>query len=204
MWKGFCVLNVSLAVISCMSEAVALADKSSSHGGPPSDQTINRRQSDERIKYTIEQTLRTDGRVDWEILDVEVRQGLVRLYGEVTTAEQKGLATDIASTVPGVMAIINNIIVDVPPSRDHILQKAIWNTLRGVDVLQTDTLRISTKDGVVTLSGMLETAVQKAAAVDAAKSVSGVKHVINQIHVGALPFQTEQEKLIKENRMPMP
>lgn len=192
---------MSLAAIVCLSGAAALANEPASSGEPPSDQVIQQRQSDERIKYMIEQSLRTDGRIDWEILDVEVSQGLVRLYGEVSTDEQKGLATDIAGTVQGVMAIINSIIVDAPPSRDHNLQKAVWNTLRGVDVLQGDTLRVRAKDGVVTLSGIVETAAQKDAAVKATESVPGVKKVINGIHVGSLPFQTEQDKLIKENRM---
>lgn len=60
-------------------------------------------------------------------------------------------------------------------------------------VLQTDTLRIRAKDGVVTLSGMLETEPQKAAAGKAAESVSSVKKIINVIHVRTLPFRTEQD-----------
>ncbi len=59
-----------------------------------------------------------DGRIDWEILDVKVSQGHVTLYGEVETKEEKGFATDITSTVSGVVEITNCIIVDTPPSHE--------------------------------------------------------------------------------------
>jgi hypothetical protein len=35
--------------------------------------------------------LRTDGRIDWEVLGVQVNRGEVTLYGEVQTNDQKGL-----------------------------------------------------------------------------------------------------------------
>lgn len=39
----------------------------------------------------IEERLRTDGRIDWEVLGVQVNRGEVTLYGEVQTNDQKGL-----------------------------------------------------------------------------------------------------------------
>lgn len=67
-------------------------------------------------------------------------------------------------------------------------------------MLQTDTSLIRAKDGVVTLSGILETEPQKAAAGEAAESLSWIKKVYNAIHVRTPPFQKEQDELIKENR----
>lgn len=198
--KDVGIVKVLLAAIVCLSGSVAFADEKASHATPPAKRVLDHAQRDEGVKYTVEERLRMDGRIDWEILDVEVSQGHVTLYGEVETKEEKGFATDITSTVPGVVEITNRILVDTPLSKNHLLQKAVWDTLRGVDALQTDPLRVRAKDGVVPLSGMVKTAAQEAAAGKAAESVSGVKKVVNTIHVGGLPFQTEQDTLLKENR----
>ncbi len=149
--------------------------------------------SDEQVKFRVEERLRTDGRVDWEVLDVAVQAGEVTLYGEVLTEDQKGLASLIASTVPGVRELVNRIIVDRPISSDYRLRKAVWNTLRGVDALreQTHTLRVRVEQGVVTLSGSVEQPLQRDAAIKAAESVQGVNKVISAIRVHPRIVQTE-------------
>jgi len=191
------LLYVSLAVIFCVLGSVAFPGGNPSSMAWATERGIGHAQSDEGVKYRVEEHLRTDGRIDWEVLDVEVSQGHVTLYGEVETNDQKGLAALIASTVPGVTAVTNRIIVDTALSKDHRLQKAVWNALRDVDVLRehTDTLRVRVKHGDVTLSGWVNTKLQKVAAEKAAKSVSGINTINNTIHVGARPFQTEQKKL---------
>lgn len=206
MGKNACILYVSLAAIFCLSGSVAFAREQVSSPAPPTERGIDQAQSDERVKYMVEEHLRTDGRIDWEVLDVEVSQGHVMLYGEVETEDQKGLATLIASTVSGVRAINNRIIVDAALSNDHHLQKAVWSALRDVDGLrqQTDTLRVRVSHGDITLAGWVKTKWQKVASKKAAESVSGIKKVINAIQVGTLPFQTEQEKLYKKGLELMP
>ena len=143
-------------------------------------------EADENLRYRIEERLREDGRIDWEVLGVEVNRGQVTLYGKVQTEDQKGLASLIATTVPGVVGITNSIIVESGPySKDHGLQKAIWTSLRSVDALrqQTNRLKVQVKNQVATLSGSVEQSLQKEAAEKAAKSVAGVQKVINMIQV---------------------
>jgi osmotically-inducible protein OsmY len=163
-------------------------------------------QSDAQVKYKVEERLRTDGRIDWEILDVAVLRGQVTLYGEVLTEDQKGLASLIASTVPGVRELANRIIVDRALSGDYRLRKAVWSTLRGVDALreQTQTLRVLVEHAVATLSGSVEQPLQKEAAGKAAQSVQGVQKVVNAITVQPRLLQTERETLIKQGVELMP
>ncbi|MDF0642653.1 MAG: BON domain-containing protein [Nitrospira sp.] len=181
------ILNVSLtAVMSvCLSGSVVLASERSLSTGPITHLIAEQAQSDEQVKYKVEERLRTDGRIDWEVLDVEVHEGQATLYGEVLTEDQKGLASLIASTVPGVKKLNNRIIVDKPISTDYRLRKAVWSTLRGVDALreQTHTLRVRVDHTVATLSGSVEQPLQEEAAVKAAQSVQGVSKVVNAIKV---------------------
>jgi osmotically-inducible protein OsmY len=154
-------------------------------------------QTDESLKAQIEERLRTDGRIDWEVLGVEVNRGEVTLYGEVQTKDQQGLASLIVTTVPGVVGITNSIIVEPGPyTKDHGLQRAIWQNLRSVDALrqQTNRLRVQVKNQVATLSGSVEQSLQKEAAEKAAEAVTGVEKVINVIQVRHLELG-EREKM---------
>jgi len=207
MGKREWILYASLAAAFCLSGSVTFASGKAASTTPLTEWSTDQAQSDERIKYTVEKHLRTDGRMDWEVLDVEVSQGHVTLYGEVETEDQKGLANLIASTVHGVTAIINRVIVDAALSKDHRLQKAVWSALRDVDALrqQTGTLRVRVKHSDSTLSGWVNTKWQQVAAKKAAESVSGINKVNNTIQVGSPPSsQTERKKLYKEGLEQMP
>ncbi|MBU6433913.1 MAG: BON domain-containing protein, partial [Nitrospirae bacterium] len=129
------ILTASLAAVVCvyLSGSIALASERSVSARPIAQLIADQAQSDEQVKYKVEERLRTDGRIDWEVLDVDVQRGQVMLYGEVLTEDQKGLASLIASTVPGVREVANRIIVDRPISKDYRLRKAVWSTLQGVD-----------------------------------------------------------------------
>ena len=137
-------------------------------------------QTDEAIRAKIEKRLLMDDRIAWELLQVEVNQGHAILYGEVRTPQEKGLASLIASTVPGVKGLTNSIIVEPAVTKDHKLAKAIWNVLRGVPVLSGNgTLKVNVKNAVVKLEGVVECSIEKEAAEKAVASVPGVATVIN-------------------------
>lgn len=135
------ILNALLAavVFVCMSGAGALASEKPVSARPIAQLIADQTRGDEQVKYKVEERLRTDGRIDWEVLAVEVQQGFVTLYGEVLTADQKGLASLIASTVPGVRELANRIIVNTPISGDSRLRKAVWSALRDVAALRDQT-----------------------------------------------------------------
>lgn len=80
------------AVISGISGGAAAAEST----GVPSPTDV--RLSDGVLRAKIEEALRLDGRIKWEILDIKVNDGNVRLLGEVRTPEERGLAGHIAST----------------------------------------------------------------------------------------------------------
>ena len=155
---------------------------------------------DETIKSKVEERLRMDDRLDWEVLEVEADHGHVTLYGEVRTPEEKGLAALIATTVPGVKGLTNSIIVEPALSLDHKLTNAIWNAFRTVPVLErNDTLKVSVKDAVAKLRGTVEGRLQKEAAEKAAASVPGVAKVVSLIEVK----QRSPEDLTEKGRVKM-
>jgi len=206
MSRSLRVQSVALAIMVGMSGAAAFGDEEPLSADPTIQTIADQAQSDEQVQSRVEERLRTDGRIDWEALAVEVRKGRVTLYGEVETQDQKGMASLIASTVPGVVGLTNSIIVDTAHSKDYRLQKAVWSALRDVDALrqQTSTLRIRVNNAVATLSGSVEQSLQKKAAAKAAQSVPEVEKVVNAIQVRKASTQTEREKLSKEGLQQVP
>ena len=77
--------------------------------------------SDYQLETTIEKRLRLEDDIHWRNLSIEVSQGQVILNGMVRTKEEKGLATKLAVTVPGVESLRNRIIVnnELPRLKDN-------------------------------------------------------------------------------------
>ena len=149
--------------------------------------------TDEMIQSRIEMLLRTDNRVNWELLHVKVEQGHVTLFGEVGSPEEKGWAESIASIVPGVTGLMNNVIVEPALAPDHKIRTEVWTALKQIPALQGNrTLRVSVHDGVVTLQGDVRGTLAQQAAAKAAASVDGVQKVVNQLEVLAAVPRTGQ------------
>lgn len=191
-----------------ISKLDSQGSENASQGSPAiaKETTADQSAVDENLRVRIEERLRTDGRIDWELLEIEVDKNKATLYGVVQSNDQKGLASLIASTVPGVVGITNNIIVETGPyTKDHRLQKAIWKSLRSVDALrQTNRLRVGVKHQVITLSGSVEQFLQKEAAEQAARSVPGVEKVINLIQLREVEPVGAREKLRQQGLELMP
>jgi osmotically-inducible protein OsmY len=179
---GVVALSVLLAALGGLSRAAT-------------DEQSDKRVSDATLKSKIEERLRMDDRIDWELLDVTVEHGHATLYGEVWTPQERGIAAMIASTVPGVEGLANSIIVEPAIAKDHKLTKAVWKTLRTVPTLEgNDTLKVSVHSAVVTLEGAVDHPIQKLAAQKATKTVPGVASVINLIEVNGIRTEDSREK----------
>lgn len=200
MVKGVYILKSHLDAIVCLSSPMGLTGEKPATVPSPAELIIDRTPHDERVNNTIGERLRINGQMDCGLINPNVLPEKEPFYGEVKSAKLNGFTTDIPGRGFGGPPIGNRLFVNVPPTKIRNLRKALWDRLRDMEMLSKYKLHVRANDGVVTLSGLVETATQKAAAGKAAQSVPGVKKVINAIHVGALPVQTEQDTLPKENR----
>ncbi|HJU05184.1 MAG TPA: BON domain-containing protein [Nitrospiraceae bacterium] len=140
--------------------------------------------SDEMVQSKIALQLREDGRINWEELRVKVDKGNVTLFGEVASPEEKGWAETIASTVPGVHSVRNDIIVEPALLPDHKIRRDVWEAFKQTPALENNpTVRISVRQAEVTLKGDVLDDRSKNAAEKAAQGVRGVKKVINHLQV---------------------
>ncbi|MDT3779628.1 BON domain-containing protein [Nitrospira sp. MA-1] len=149
----------------------------------------------------IEERIQTDGRMEWGLINEKVTPEKKPLYGEDKTVKPNGLTTDNDDTDSRGTPSSNRMIGMASLTKDRNLRKALWNSLRDVAMLQKDLLHVRAKDGMVTLSGIVEKEPQRVAAGKAAESVSGVKKVINAIHVGRAPLRRTRLSFLKKIRV---
>ena len=125
--------------------------------------------------------------------DVSVKDGYVTLKGEASSMAQKDLAGEYAKDVDGVKGVHNQMTVAksaVQPADtigdkidDASTTAMVKMTLlyhRSTSALKT---KVSTTDGVVTVSGTAKNAAEKDLASKLVEDVNGVKNVVNTMTI---------------------
>jgi osmotically-inducible protein OsmY len=120
------------------------------------------------------------------IIDIKVEDGVVTLDGEIAGLGSKRLAGVLAWWVPGSRDVVNGIGV-TPPEEDNDgeISDAVRVALEKDPMVNSDQIRVSTRDAVVTLQGQVPSASERDAAEFDAWYVFGVDKVINRVEVRA-------------------
>lgn len=165
--------------------------------------------SDEDIQQRVLQELRWDPRVEPTDVGVEVDNGVVTLTGTVESYAMKMAAEEAAKRVYGVKAVANDIQVKLPFERTRTdtdiaaaaVQALQWNT-----EVPHERIKVTVRDGWVTLEGDVDWHYQKTAAERAVRNLVGVKGVSNLIRitaptvtVSATEVKSEIEEALKRN-----
>lgn len=143
-------------------------------------------------------TYATNPMLETRDIDVDVEGDTVTLTGVVETVGEKALAGLIADGVDGVDTVDNRLRVDpelvvvttVTPMRSYARMVSDASLAANIDAMllwneYTDGLDIdvSARDGVVTLTGVADTAAARERAADIALSVEGIEAVVNNLTV---------------------
>ena len=125
--------------------------------------------------------------------EVSTKDGIVTLQGEATSQAQKDLTTEYAKDVEGVKNVKNEMTVTKTSKKaqtvggkidDASITALVKMTLlyhRSTSALKTS---VTTKNGVVTLSGKAKNAAEKDLATKFVKDVNGVMEVKNLMTIG--------------------
>jgi osmotically-inducible protein OsmY len=125
--------------------------------------------------------------------EVNTTDGIVTLQGKATNQAQKDLTTEYAKDVEGVKDVKNEMTIAKTSKKTQTVSRKVDDasitalvkmTLlyhRSTSALNTS---VTTKNGVVTLSGKASNAAEKDLATKFAKDVNGVKSVKNQMTIG--------------------
>jgi len=153
--------------------------------------------SDFDLQTAILERIRLDRRFEPSGIAVAVRDAVATLSGEVDSLSKRSALSRLASQVPGIAALANDIVVRIPGDQRRtdadiahdVVDALIWDT----DVPEkTVTARVH--DQWVWLVGECDWNHQRDAAQRAIENVPGVKGVANTIRVkNSLPAGTQVE-----------
>ena len=132
---------------------------------------------DDDIEENIETALEMNPVTEEMNVDMMVSDGNVNLTGEVGSYQEKQLVEDVVMGVKGVVRIVNNLNIDYKTDNpDEEIKEEIKRTLAN-DIRVNDALiDVSVNNGMVTLSGIVGSALEKDQAT-ADAWVSGVQAI---------------------------
>ena len=137
--------------------------------------------TDKEISNAVEDELLSNSATPSYLIDVETNDGIVTLSGSVNNILAKDGAIQVARMVKGVRGVIDRIKVTAPAIPDDQLEKNIEQTLLNDPATAAYEVEPSSENGVVTLSGMVDSWQEKRLAEYVVKGVKGVSEVRNNL-----------------------
>jgi osmotically-inducible protein OsmY len=140
--------------------------------------------TDSEIKKDVEDELRWDPDIDATDVAVAVHNGVVTLTGFVRSYMQKRQAEQDVKRVAGTLGVANDIDVRLPfinKRPDPEIARDVVERLQNALPYSSQFIKVTVKEGWLTLEGNLEWNYQRDRAEQAAQSVRGVIGVANDI-----------------------
>ncbi len=148
---------------------------------------------DVNITSAVKSKLLWSKYINTKLIKVETINSKVTLSGNVDTQKSRELAERLAKGTPGVISVTNNLEVNKTPGSAGMAKASIeetgstlsdsWITtkikstyLYSRNVNSAD-ISVNTDNGVVTLSGKVNSGVERALAIELAQNIRGVKSV---------------------------
>jgi hyperosmotically inducible periplasmic protein len=151
----------------------------------PEMEHLGERVADLEIKTLVTDALSKNAELAENHITTEVKGRTVTLGGTVQTVSQKYTADQIAWQVPGVQGLTDNLSVSdaqaMPESADDKLARRVEFELYSTKAIPLKTVQIHAANGIVTLTGTVLSRAEKLLAEKTAKSVEGVRRVVNSL-----------------------
>jgi osmotically-inducible protein OsmY len=137
-----------------------------------------------------------DRRIDEENIEVEADGNTIVLNGTASSRYEREAAEKEARSIAGVQDVIN--LITVEQREEYPNDETIGNTVQVLLNLDAEidgsSINIGSKNGVITLTGEVETLSLKQKAEEISRSVTGVVRVINKIAI--VPTEEVSDELI--------
>jgi osmotically-inducible protein OsmY len=144
---------------------------------------INRnRKEDTELRADVLQALMLDSLVP-STIDARVRDGVVTLTGIADYQFEREEAERVVINMVGVVNLINDVKIVHPTADADDVKRAITDSFERNATIDAERVRVTTSSDTVILEGLVSSWAEHDAAVAAAWSASGVKHVDDRIEV---------------------
>ena len=158
--------------------------------------------TDKEIQQAVLRELDYEPQVRSTEIGVAVKDGIITLSGNVDSYSNRYHAERAAKRVAGVKAVVNDLEVHVPTERtDEDIARAAVRALEDRISVPRDQVKVTARDGRITLEGDVAWQYQREAAASAVRHLYGVKGVSNLItikpHVSSSEILTKIEAALQ-------
>jgi osmotically-inducible protein OsmY len=154
--------------------------------------------TDTQLQHDVLAQLDWEPSIDAAQIGVTAKESVVTLTGSVSTYAAKMTAERATKSVYGVKGVANDIEVKIPGTTrrsDTEIAAAALNALRWDAVVPDDRIRVTVRDGWVTLEGDAQWQYERDAAERDVRNLTGVRGVTNQMSLKsrAQPGEVKQK-----------
>jgi hyperosmotically inducible protein len=177
-------LRISIVLAAVAALGACAATRTQQSPGEHIDDTV--------ITTKVKAALIDDPATKARQIEVDTFRGTVQLNGFVDSADEKAAATRVAHSVNGVQNVRNNLEVGhTDRSAGEVLDDGVVTTkvkaaLVSEPATKARDITVVTREGIVQLSGFVDSAAEKATASEVAQGVRGVKEVRNDLQIKQL------------------
>jgi osmotically-inducible protein OsmY len=140
----------------------------------------------EHLEHQVNRNLLADQDLSSQRIDVAADAGVVTLSGNVQSYRRKLAAQEIAMATEHVQQVRNEILVSTPDQNSTTQIAEIVNeTLDHSEGLRNESIMVSVKDEVITLTGYVRSEAEKTRVSDVAHSVDRVRDINNFLIVNS-------------------
>jgi osmotically-inducible protein OsmY len=139
--------------------------------------------SDEEIKGSVTEALRSDEMLEASPITVTVEEGIVTLVGGVDSETKKRHAEAIVRGLEGVESVVDELEVMLPMDDQRGDEDIARAAMLALELTGRGGVKVSVDSGWVTLDGTVEGYEQRESAARAVSRLLGVRGVTNLIEV---------------------
>jgi len=157
--------------------------------------------TDSQLQRDVMKELEWEPRIDGAHIGVAAKDGVVTLSGSVPSYGEKYEAVRAAKRVYGVKAVVDEIEVKLPSSSERTdtdIAEAAVRALKNNLSVPDEKIKVTVREGWITLEGEVEWQHQKTAAESSVRYLVGVKGVSNLIMVKPRVSPTHVQMKIEE------
>jgi len=159
---------------------------------------------DEAIRADLLHEAEWDPQITSKDIGGSVKDGVVTLYGFVSSYMEKDAAERAAKRVRGVRAVANDLQIKPEFTRtDPEIARDVVQDMTNHIFLPADKITVTVRNGWVTLEGTVDWQYQKRTAEDTAKKIRGVLGITNNIvlkpRVSTTDVKTKIEEALKRS-----
>jgi hyperosmotically inducible protein len=180
-------LRTAVIAIALTALSACAATRTEQSAGEHIDDTV--------VTTKVKAALIEDPATKARQIDVNTFRGTVQLSGFVDSADEKAAATRVAHSVNGVQNVRNDLSVGHTDRSagavvdDGVITTKVKAALVAEPATKARDINVITREGIVQLSGFVDSPGEKATASEVAQGVAGVKVVRNDLQIKDLQIK---------------